>query len=185
MIRNELCAIADMLVPTFNTARNRGQLPFDLSKAEAFDGENRKWVRYSSHEAARLIAALDLAAAQGVTWSQACEILRADNIGCGDGFQRPYEVPGIHVARAEFRSKFGDAPFLWAGPFRVYEGKIEAIGAAVAADVHGYNARPNVEPVEAISLVSVNLSRAYQIAYARAEALGIALDDEGQPEADT
>ena len=183
MIRKELATIVGMKLPLLDAHRRSGNIPFDPAIAEAMDGENRKWIRDSIHEAARLIAALDLAAAQGVTWSQACEILRADNIGCGDGFQRPYEVPGIHVARAEFRSKFGDAPFLWAGPFRVYEGKIEAIGAAVAADVHGYNARPNVEPIEAISLVSVNLSRAYQIAYARAEALGIDLDDEGQIEA--
>ena len=185
MLRSQFCEISGVEVPTFNTHRRNGALPFDIAKYELPDVRGRMWVRYNIAAAARMIAAAHLAASQGVTWSQACEILRADSIGCGDGFQRPYEVPGIHVARAEFRSKFGDAPFHWNGPFRVYEGKIDAIGAAVAADVHGYNARPNVEPVEAVSLVSVNLSRAYQIAYARAEALGIALDDEGQPEADT
>ncbi len=183
MIRKELAAIVGMKLPLLDAHRRNGDLPFDPSKAEAMDGANRKWIRYSIHEAARLIAALDLAAAQGVTWSQACEILRSESILCSGG-GRPFETPGIHVARAEFRNKFGEAPFHWSGPFRVYEGKIEAIGAAVAADVAGYNARPNVEPIEAVSLVSVNLSRAYQIAIARAKALGVEHGDDGQIEPD-
>lgn len=184
MIRKELAAIVGMKLPLLDAHRRNGDLPFDPSKAEAMDGANRKWIRYSIHEAARLVAALELAASQGVTWSQACEILRAENIGCGGDSHRPNDVRGIHIARADFRDKFGDVPLHLSGPFRAYQGKIEAIGAAVAAEVEGYNARPTVEPIEAVSFVSVNLSRAYQIAYARAKVLGIELGNDGQIEPD-
>jgi hypothetical protein len=184
VIRSEFCEISDISVPTFNTHRRGGNLPFDVAKYEQADARGRVWVRYNIHAAARMIAAATLASAQGVTWSQACEILRAENIGCGD-FARPFDVGGVHVARAEYRTRSGDAPERMAGPFQVYQGRIEAIGAAVAAEVAGYNARPDVEPIEAVSLVSVNLSQAYQIAFARADALGIERGGDGQMEPDT
>ena len=184
MIRNELCAIAEMAVPTFNTQRSRGHLPFDLKKAEAMDGNNRKWVRYSIFEAARLIAALQLTANQGIIWSQACEILRADNILCGVG-EQPFETPGIHVARAEFLTKFGEVPSFRKDAFTCYQGKIEAIGDTLSREVAAYNARPNVEPMELVSLVSVNLSSAFKIAFWRAKHLGIDLGKDAQIEADT
>jgi len=183
MIRSQFCEISGIEVPTFNTHRRNGALPFDVSKYEEADARGRMWVRYNIFAAARMIAAINLASSQGVTWSHACEILRADSILCSGG-GRPFETPGIHVARAEFLDHDGKMPFLRSSVFTVYEGRIEAIGVAVAAEVEGFNARLDVVPIHLASLVSVNLSQAFQTAYARAEALGVELGKDGQIEAD-
>jgi len=185
MIRSELCQIAGITAPTFNSHRRNGDLPFDPSPAEAVDGAGRTWSRFSLVHAALLIAARQLAAAQGVTWSEAAATLRATGILCGPtGFEdRFFNRAGIHVARVEFaQAATNDAPSLM-DRTQTYKGPLADILRAAEAAAAGYSKRHPDQPVIVASIASVDLSHCWNIAVKAADMLGIDPGPmEGQPD---
>lgn len=178
MIRSELCEVANIAVPTFNSHRRNGNLPFSIDQSEAKDGLGRTWARFTSHEAMLLIAAQNLASAQGVTWSEAAQILRETAIHTDRDHY--HSVPGVHCARVEFRTVGGEKPFLH-DQFQVYRGKLSQIIEAAERTVVKFNERSNFEAdrIAVYSLISVNLSQAWYIAKQRAVHLGIDLSSDG------
>ena len=181
MIRSELCAIAQMAIPTFNSNKRNGDLPFDLFFAEAKDGAGRVWSRYDYHNAMLMIAARKLCDAQGVTWSEAAKILREKptHVGSAD----IQAEPGVCRVRVEFlRCDGEESGFL--KRFTVYEGKLDEVIASAQRSVEVINGRQAFasEHIEIGSVVAVNLSTAFVMAVHRAEDLGIALTSDGEPE---
>jgi hypothetical protein len=190
VIRKELCAVADISAGTFMTHRRNGDLPFDVDFSETYDGSKRRWARYSIHEAARLIATINLAASQGVTWSEACAIVRGPHELCGAvGIGRnAAEAPGYHLARAEHADDGNNDPER-RSRFTLLEGPLPAIVEAAEGACEGYaSAHPDASPIHVASLVTVDLSAAYRIADARMRVLGLepGLDDDprGRPDED-
>lgn len=181
MIRKELCAIAGMKIPTFNSHRSNGDLPFVTEDAEAKDGEGRSWSNFTIHDAARMLAARNLCDAHGVTWSEAARIMREPATACGPvGYgNHPSERAGIFVAQVEFaNTRTNDDPQLLPR-FQTYKGPLDKIIAAAQSHADAYTKRRNSGPVahdEAVavtSIVAVDLSHSYKIALALAEQLGI------------
>lgn len=175
MRRAELLAIADMGRPLFDANRRKGTLPFDYARFETSAGKGRTWVDYSIHEAARLIAARMMVTQSGVGWSEACAILREPRVGTAPRFN-PYEAPGLHIAKLEFAAVGGGDPER-APRTRVFDGPLPMIVAAAESLIAAYGSprRSGREELEIAGMVSVNLSRAYRIAYGRAEWFGIDL----------
>lgn len=164
--------VAGITVPTFNSHRRNGDLPFVMSSGAAVD-EGAKWASFSCHDAAAIVAAKDLAATQGVTWALAAAMIRERAIHVGDGHYS--DTPGIHCVRVEFMADGGGEPEL-AGRSKVYRGNLSAVIGAACRHVEAVNARARVESdlIQIASVVSVNLSEAWKIAVARAVALGVA-----------
>lgn len=185
MIRNELCSIAKLNPSTFNVHRKNGDLPFQIETLEAKDGTGRTWGRFSLYHAALLIAARQLTT-QGVSWSEACRILRqkpveVGAVGPGTSFRERSE---ICVARVDFVNSLTNAApdFPLPGVFR---GPLGDIVAAAAASVDGYNKKwaGQAAPVVIASIVVVDLSHAYNLAALIAVDLGIDASGVEKPEA--
>ena len=159
MIRSEICAVAELAVPTFNSHRRNGNLPFSVaSYHEMPDHDGRTWARFTVFDAALLIAAKKLTA-QGVSWSKACEILRSKPVGTGG--RVGLANPGISAARTELRS--GDSQ-VWQGPIARIVEVSERWAARKGSDV--------------ISIVSVNVSACISIAIERMDRLDIEVNEE-------
>lgn len=177
MIRKQFCAVVDIDLPLFDAHKRNGNLPFDPAKAEATDGQRRRWARFTVHEAARWIAAQHLAA-QGVTWSEAAAVLResrnATHCGALGIGANAFEAPGYHVARVEFLTEGGHESDMVAR-FGLYAGPLDAIARAVAERVEGINARQHFASGRIVntSLIATNLSHAYHITRGRMRQLGI------------
>jgi hypothetical protein len=172
-----------MSAGTFMTHRRNGDLPFDVDHSETHDGAKRRWARYTINEAARLIAVKNLSASQGVTWSEACAIVRGPHVLCGDiGYGKlPIEAPGVHVGRIEFADDGNHDPQRMAR-FRLVEGQLAAIFRDAEGCVNGYaDLHPSVRPIHIASLVTTDLSAAYRIADARMKALGLERDLDDDP----
>ncbi len=178
MRRSEICAIALMPAQTFMTHRAKDNLPFEVAE---IDGGGRKWVRYDIHHAAVLIAARNLTD-QGVPWSTATAILRAKPVHTARD-PLPWKVDYIHVAKASFRNFGGDVPFTHKAE-EVFQGRIEAIAELAYRWQKLENEKPHTSHVVCTGLISVNLSQAYHVAFARAEALGIDLGNDDITELD-
>lgn len=178
MIRSELCEVANIAVPTFNSHRRNGNLPFSIEQSEAKDGTGTTWARFTCHDAMLLIAAQNLAASQGVTWSEAAKILREKAIHTDSG--NYLSVPGIHCARVEFRTEGGEVPFL-GKQFQVYRGNLSRIIASAEKTVEVHNDQTHFasDRLAIFSMISVNLSQAWHIAEQRTAQLGIDLSTEG------
>lgn len=177
MIRSELCAIAEITAPTFNSHRRNGDLPFNIALSEAQDGTGRTWSRFTIHDAARLIAARHLAASQGVTWSEAARIIRAQKTHGGEPGDpyNPEDHSAVHIAQVEFVS--------WASGAQVtkvvYQGTLSGIVAVAEARVQTIT-ETHTEPLSVASMVSVNFSHCLEIARQRAAAHGITLGGNGE-----
>lgn len=186
MIRSELCDIAGLAVPTFNSHRRNGNLPFVVEHAEARDGTGKAWARFDLDHAMLLIAAQGLAASQGVTWSEAALILREKAIYAPsekDGVRVDCRMPGFHCARVEFRSEAGDAPAL-RNRFGIYRGTLPWIVKEAESTVEVYNRSVNFpsDRIVLASFVSVNLSQAWSIAQVRADQLKIDVHKDASPD---
>lgn len=177
MIRKELCAIVGMKIPTFNSHRTNGDLPFNIDHAEGKDGQGRTWSNFTTHEAGRMLAARHLVDAQRVSWSEAAKILREDATRCGGvGPGHEYfERDGFFIAQVEFANeRTNEAPDLF--PVRkVYEGPLDKIVAAALSEANAYSISRTVpgEAIRVVSIVSVDLSHHYDLACGIAARLGI------------
>lgn len=181
MIRSELCKVVGMSPETFNSHRRNGDLPF--SGPAAGPAIKGTWGRFSLHEAMLLIAARQMAATQGVTWSEAAAILRAPGIlvGSYDGRHSTYyDNPGHFVGRVAFMDDQNSAPESYVcPPFEVCRGPLPDIVAyalrrAEFASKRAQEAKQR--PVMVSSIAAVNLSHVWEIALGRARDFGISLD---------
>lgn len=185
MIRSELCLVADIKPATFNSHRRNGDLPFTLSPQVADEDEGRAWSRFDIYDAALLIAAKNLAAGQGVSWSEAARILReaATHLGSDfDGRRQSFRDPGFHCARIEFRCEDGHEPNL-IRKHHVVRGSLADIAGYAERVVASHNSRQHFphDRIAVYSIASVSLSQAWQIAVGRAQSLMIGLDGEFAP----
>lgn len=177
MIRKELCAIAGMKIPTFNSHRMNGDLPFRIEHAEGQDAEGRTWANFTIHDAARMLAARHLVDAHRVSWSEAAKLVREQTIACGPyGIGHHYfEQEGIFLAQVEFaNARTNEEPQLFPAK-RAYEGSLDSIIAAATSEAAAYSKSREVqrETIRVVSLISVDLSHHYQLARGLAEQLGI------------
>ncbi|WP_104494190.1 hypothetical protein [Paracoccus denitrificans] len=176
MIRKELCAIAGMKTPTFNSHRMNGDLPFRIERAEGQDAEGRTWSHFTTHHAARMLAARHLVDAHRVLWSEAARMLREDATACGafGHGHRYFDRDGIFIAQVEFaNTRTNEEPTLFPAR-KTYEGPLDSIIAAAMGEAAAYSARPEVrEEIRVVSIVSVDLSHHYRLARGIAEQLGI------------
>lgn len=182
MKRQDFCAVAEMNSETFKVRRRNGDLPFDADKSETLDGAKRRWTRYSVHDAARLVAATNLAASQGLTWAEACAVVRGPHIAAGGiGYGKTaIEVRGVHLARVEHADDGNHDPER-CPRFTLLEGPLADIVTAAEAICRGYaRAHPTMPPIHVASLVTADFSAAYRLAEARMRALDIlsGLDDD-------
>ncbi|WP_158972427.1 hypothetical protein [Chachezhania sediminis] len=186
MIRKELCAIAGMKVPTFNSHRANGDLPFILPLSEAEDRAGRTWSNFTIHEAARMLAARHLVDANGVTWSEAASILREPGALCGPSGpgHRYFDRAGIFVAAVQFSNARTNAVPTLFPESKLYEGPLDRIISAAQADAEAYNEQRHAfgEQICVVSVVSVDLSHHYRLAHGLAKQMGIALDGEYAPD---
>ncbi|MCU0903464.1 MAG: hypothetical protein MUE83_06265 [Tabrizicola sp.] len=171
MIRNQLCEIAGINAATFNSHRRNGDLPFDLSGREVA-ANGRTWSRFSLYDAMLLIAAKDLASGQGVSWAEAAQMLRQPAIytQCYIGDSRAsFRSPGFHCARLVFRRQDGPPHDLFRQD-HVVRGTLPGIVgyAERATRRHNERARHVSDLVALFSLVTVNLSQAWDTAVDRA-----------------
>ena len=177
MIRKELCAIAGMKIPTFNSHRMNGDLPFRTDLAEANDTEGRTWSNFTIHDAARMLAARHLADAHRVSWSEAAAMMREDAEVCGPfgaGYYA-FERAGVFIAKVEFaNTRTGKEPELFPA-FKTYEGPLDEIIGAALSEARAYSDRraAHDEKIRVVSIVSVDLSHHYRLARGLAEQLGI------------
>lgn len=193
MIRSELCKIVGMKIPTFNSHRRNGDLPFKMGDGEAQDGEGRTWSNFTIHHAARMLAARNLADSHGVSWSQAAGIMRADGTICGPyGIGNHYfERDGIFVAQVEFaNAKTNDAPVLFPR-LKVYQGPLAKIIEAAEGEAEAYTKHRKGgeaafgEEIRVTSVVAVDLSHSFKLARSIAAAEGIEVKfDDYRPEAE-
>lgn len=186
MIRSELCLLAGIKPATFNSHRLNGDLPFDIRTKEASAGGGRTWSRFDLYDAMMLIAARNLAQGQGVSWSEAANILRdgAIYLGSGvDGQRASYRLPGFHCARIEFRCEDGSVPSL-IRQFQVVRGTLGDIAAYAERVTLRYNERAYFasDRVAVFSVATVNLSQAWHIAVERAKFLEINVHSDGEIE---
>lgn len=186
MIRSELCAIADMSPSTFNSHRRNGDLPFEMTTREAKDGTGRTWSRFEIHDAALLIAARNLVATQGVTWSEAARMLRhREKIFVGPMRFALENGEPIFVAKVTFSNvRTGEAPLLLREGTSIYQGPLAEIVASAGSTVAIYNEKISrgAEQIEILSVAAVNLSHCYRIAIKAADMLNIDLTIDGAPE---
>ena len=178
MIRSELCEVATIAVPTFNSHRRNGNLPFSIEQSEAKDGTGKTWARFTRHDAMLLIAAQTLADGQGVTWSEAAKILRENAIHTDSADYRG--SPGVHCARFEFQTEGGEVPFM-GKQFQTYRGNLSRIIASAEKTVEVHNRQSHFasDRIAIFSMISVNLSQAWQIAERRTAQLDIDIFSEG------
>jgi len=183
MKRKTFLEIVGSTRPNFDAYKRNGTLPFALEDVEKEDGTGRKWTRYTVHEAAKMLAAFELSGSQGVTWSQAAAILREKpDMHCGSAM--PFDVPGIHVARVEYRDDHGGPPKT--GPqFQIMQGPVDKIARAALHRCEAMNGIYHFEKIEVASIVSVDLSFAYRVAWSRAKEIGAEWDADGTVEADS
>lgn len=183
LIRSELCKVVDMNPNTFKVHRSRGDLPFDTSPHDDAT-DDRNWMRYSIHDAARIIAAQALCA-QGVTWKEAAEIIRSRSMGVGESKLIERLNPArlgtgqdLMVARLEFLTEDNKEPEFYRR-HDIVDGTVEEI-AGFAARVPQANRLkfPHSPPFALASMVMASMTRSYAIARARMEKLGITAEDE-------
>lgn len=175
MIRSEFLDICGMAVPTFNSHRRNGDLPFRVSNTEAEDGAGRTWARYSLHDAARMLAARQLVNAQHVSWSEAARILRADAIHSGGVFKNYFDHPGVNIAQFEFVNESTNGDPVFYPRLQVLSGTLEEIVAGAENTLQAYN-KNNRDHIIIASMVSVNLSNCWQTARSLAKSKGIVMD---------
>jgi hypothetical protein len=177
MIRKELCAIAGMKTPTFNSHRTNGDLPFRIERAEGQDAEGRTWSHFTIHDAARMLAARHLVDAHRVSWSEAARMLReAATAVAPFGYGHSYfDRDGIFIAQVEFaNTRTNEEPTLF--PTRkTYEGPLDSIIAGALGEAAAYSESRAIhrEEIRVVSIVSVDLSHHYRLARGIAEQLGI------------
>jgi hypothetical protein len=182
MIRSELCKIADMSIPTFNSHSRNGDLPFSTETLEKSDAKGKAWARYSIHEATMLVASRLLSSGQGVTWSEAARIIRqrGQHVHSTGTVSRPkyFLDSGLHCARIEFLTLGGAEP-TGMNRFEVYRGFLPDIVTMADRIVERSKVGNDLVSlhVAVFSIVSVNLSLAWQIATARAKSLKIRSDE--------
>jgi hypothetical protein len=186
VIRSEVCALAGLSVSEFNALLRSGDLPFDTSlSGEVHDAQGRTWSNLTLDHAALLLAAQQLVSA-GLSWSEACAILREPRAPVPRLSSAP--AGSYCVARAEFMREGGGEPD-YRSRFTVYGGPLLDIVADVQTEVKQYNqgsARTAHQKIALTSLVAADLTRARRVAAARAEEIGIAPDQalRVDPEAD-
>ena len=185
MIRSKLCQIAKIAVPTFNSHRRNGNLPFVIDLEEANDALGRVWARFDLHHAVKLIAAQNLATGQGITWSEAAAIIRDQGIHTGNN-RNGYFEPGFFCARVEYRTVDGHQPYLTA-MHTVFRGALSDIAVAAEQRAVAYNERARFahDKIEVYTIAAVNLSQAWHIAKGRAVEAGVEVDEVPEFDLDT
>lgn len=174
MRTSDICNIAGFDVQLFNKYRNKENLPFALP-----EGTGRNWARFDIHHAAALIAARDLTD-QGLGWSISAALVREPktHLGAGAVRSKPWKVDGVFIVRASFRETSGDLPFLGKSE-RFYEGTIVEVSKLIEMHVAA-SAEKRGRPEVCVGMVMTNMSEAYHIARASAQALGVDLLSDAQ-----
>lgn len=190
MIRSHLCEIAGIKRGTFDVHRKNGDLPFSTEQFQAQDGESRSWSNFTLDHAVALIAARQLVASQGLTWSNAAKILREERIyvgPVGEG-QHYYERSGVFLAHVEFSNGLtNDDPQLMKRT-KAYVGELAAIIDAANGEAEAYSERrnsgkwPSKEYVAVASIAAVDLSLCHYLALKAARQKNIPLDADWLPD---
>ncbi|ARO13368.1 hypothetical protein BVG79_00006 [Ketogulonicigenium robustum] len=185
MIRKELCAIVGMTIPTFNSHRRNGDLPFKIDNSEGKDAAGRIWSNFTIHHAAKMLAARNLCDAHNITWAEAAKIMREPSTACGPyGVGHSYfEKDNIFIAQVEFANSRTNEDPQFMPRITLYKGLLQDIMESANSRAIAYtNSRkegraPQDEDICISSISAVNLSHNYKLAKKIAEHLGIDLQE--------